>query len=169
MKKIVLGLLFIPFIARTQELKENKVDEFTKDSIKTTTWQALDVKGSMTFNYRVVKKNTDVALEMKLITGKVLSIEKDAKLMFILAGTDSTIWIENDEYKISCNGCGAYNLFGSNAEGIDVFYNVPDNVLSMLLSNRVAKYRIYTSAGYIESDVREPKAAVFQKSFALVQ
>jgi hypothetical protein len=60
---------------------------------------------------------------------------------------------------------------GSNAEGIDVFYNVPDNVrsISMLLSNRVAKYRIYTSAGYIESDVREPKAAAFQKSFALVQ
>lgn len=169
MKLALLALLCIPLFSKSQELKENKIDEFTKDSVKTTTWQTLDVSGSNTFNYRIVKKNADAAIEMKLITGKVVSIDKDAKLMFVLAGSDSIIYLQNDQYKISCNGCGSYNLIGSKAEGIDVFYPVPENVAEILLSYRVAKYRIYTSDGYIESEVREPKAATFQKCFALIK
>lgn len=161
MKRILL-LSFISFslTVMSQELKENKVDEFTKNKVKKSSWELL-TKGSFRANsfrsfFRFSQINDAYYIDIKMmpISGGVYSISKGAELMFKV-DTGQIISLKNIDYTISCRGCGAKGFAGSEAMGTQTSYVISKDDLLLLKNKLIHKMRIYTNDGYMEEEISD--------------
>lgn len=171
MKKIVY-ILLIPFSISLnsfgQKLIENKVDEFTKKSVKRTTWSKLVWTPSIYMHSQVSKINEDYSFSIKLMHNKTaFSINEGDEIMFILEN-DSVMKFPSVKYAITCRGCGSVDFIGASDPGIETHYLLNKSQLEYLSDNKIKKMRIYTSKGYIESEVKSKPAATFSKQIELV-
>lgn len=164
-------LIFLSAISGTwaQKLEENKKDEFTNNVVKRTSWEPLKQTMKDYYFFRITKINevTYFDFKMMVIGGKVFSINKGQELMFKLSN-DEIVKLSNLEYTISCKGCGAKGLSGSEAEGIQVSYIIEESLLEKLKSGLVVKLRVYTTDGYREEDIKEKNAATIKAALTLV-
>ena len=168
---LISTLLFgLSFSLAGQVLEENKVDEFTKHSVKRTSWETLN--SSMKFNaYFRISKIDDLIyfdLKMSIGVGEVFSIKKDQELMFKLAN-DSIVSLPNLEYALTCKGCGAKGYMGSAAHGIQVSYPINIKQIDLLKKEKVIKARVYTSTGYVEDELKDKNALKIKKALSLVE
>jgi hypothetical protein len=175
MKKIILLVTLITVIIGNafqlygQTLEEDKVDEFTNNSIKRTSWETLNMSMDFTAYYRISSINNQKYFDLKLMIGaKVFSINKDQELMFKLENGEF-VKLPNLEYSITCTGCGAIGFSGSQAQGAKIMYPIDDAQFEMLKNNTVVKVRIYTSDGYVEDETKEKYAIKMQKAIKLVE
>ena len=150
-----------------QKLEENKTDEFTKNSVKRTSWETLCSSSVANAHFRVSLINEYKTFDLKLMINKVFSIDKDQELMLKLANGD-VVKLQNLKYTITCNGCGATGFVGSEAEGIQVDYPLDKDQVEQLKANKVVKVRIYTNDGYVEDDVKDKNAEKIIKSLQLL-
>jgi hypothetical protein len=150
-----------------QKLDENKTDEFTKNSVKRTSWETLSSSSVANAHFRISLINEYETFDVKLMINKVFSIDKDQELMFKLANGD-VVKLQNLKYTITCNGCGATGLAGSEAEGIQVVYPLAKEQIEQLKANKIVKVRIYTNDGYVEDDVKDKNAEKIIKSLQLL-
>lgn len=177
-KQVVLKImmLFISFttsLTLAQTLEENKVDEFTNDSVKRTSWETLNKTMSFTAFYRISRVNDNNFLELKLMINegtklKTFSIGKEQEIMFKLENGE-VVKLANLEYAITCTGCGARGFGGSTGQGIQVTYLMGKEEFDKLKNNAVVKVRIYTSDGYVEETIKEKNSKKIPIMLKLVE
>lgn len=172
MKKSILLFLIILFYCSLffgQELETDEVDEFTGSKIKTTTWKTYYAGFSQSWIYtRMRRVNDSYFIQLKLIEKDLyFSINTDDPLMIKLKNED-VIKLFTQEYEITCRGCGSIGLLGSALQGIHVSYFIGIKDLHTLLTNEVEKIRIYTSAGYIEKEIKSKNNIFLQNQIELV-
>lgn len=154
-KYLLLIFAIITSLSLTaQELLENKVDDFTKKSIKRTSWEKLMYGMSGTAFFRISKIDDNYYFDLKLMNNRIFSIPENAELMFKLEN-DSIYSISNIKYAITEKGAGAIGFAGSAAYGIQTSYiSKNDWNFSTLKKHIPVKFRIYTSDGYIEEEIK---------------
>lgn len=167
MKTILLACLLIPVMSFAQKITEDKIDEFTKSSVKRTSWDKLFSTMKATSHIRVSKINGIVYLNLKLMDGSVFSMDENAKLM-LKSTSDSIVTLYNLKFQITCRGCGAPGFGGSAAEGIDVSYVIDQDQAEYLKTHPLNKVRIYTSEGYIEEQVKSKNSDLLSSQLKLV-
>ena len=150
-----------------QSIAEDKIDEFTKTSIKRTSWESLTSSIIYTSYFRFSKINDDFFLDIKLIDGNVFSIDEGQKIMFKLSN-DKILALQNLEHQITCTGCGAKGFVGSTGQGIQVSYPLNKENFDMLKEYDVLKIRIYTSEGFREGDLKTKNLKKFKKGLSLI-
>lgn len=103
-----------------------------------------------------------------MMLNSVIAISEGAKLMFIM--DDKSIYELNSlSYEISSRGAGATGVSGSNTPGINIQYiSNEDEDFTVLRDKLVAKMRIYTTDGYIDSEIEESDAKVLQNAIILI-
>lgn len=152
-----------------QEIAENKIDEFTKDSVKRTSYEALNNSSNFTASFRISKINGTEYFDLKIMLGgSVFSIGKGQKLMFKLYN-DSIVELSNIEYSLSRKGCGAKGFIGSAAEGVKTSYLLGKNEHAIFAEHKIIKLRVYTTNGYVENDIKEKNALTLQKALKLIE
>lgn len=170
MKRLLLFIAFatISAIASAQELKENKIDEFTKLALKRTSYETLVQNFKMNLFIRGSKIDSTTYLDIKLmIGGKVFSIQENADLMLMLEN-DSIVTLKNLKFALSCKGCGAKGFAGSAAEGVQTSYVIDDAELKALTTHNIKKIRIYESDGYLEDEIKEKRSELLKKTLLLL-
>ncbi len=162
-----LLLLSKPIAAQT--LADNKIDEFTNDTIARTSWEHLNYSMKFTAFFRITRINDNVQFDLKLMlgSGAVFAIDKDQEIMFKL-DCGEFVKLQNSAYTITCTGCGAKGFAGSGAQGIKTSYFISKEELTKLRNYKVVKMRIYTTDGYLEADVKSGTAEKISKAIKLI-
>lgn len=169
-KKTFLFLLLMTAFAISygQKLEENKVDDFTKSTIKRTSWETLNSTMKFTAFFRVSKINDAEYFDLKLMMlNKIFSITEGQEIMFKF-DDDEILTLKNSKTAVTCTGCGARGFSGSAAPGISVSYQMNKEQKALLATKKITKIRIYTSDGYIENDLKEKFDESIKKSVVLV-
>jgi len=164
----ILLLLTTNFIL-AQTIEEDKIDEFTKNSIKRTSWETLtnpSFNGNFASYVRISKINSTFYLNFKMWNNGIFSILKDDNLFFKLKN-DSIVTLFANESTISCRGCGSKGMAGSDAFGVKVNFNLDSKDIELLKGSEIEKIRIYTTGGYLEKAVKERFSEVIKKELML--
>lgn len=169
-KTALLGLLvFFGVLTFGQTLEKNEVDEFTNNSVKRTSWETINMTMKFTAYFRISKINDNTYFDLKMMIGtSVFSINKGQELMIKLSN-DNIVKLPNLEYAITCRGCGAKGLSGSEAQGIQVSYPISKEQIEQLKSGTGNKLRIYTNDGYVENDMKAKNYNKIIKALSLVE
>lgn len=170
MKQTLLFLIILFCISAKsfgQKLEENKIDDFTKDSIKRTSWESLYSTISGNAHYRFSLVNDNETFDFKLMLDRIFFIDKDMQIMFKLQNGD-IVTLNNLEYTFTCKGCGATGFIGSEAQGIEVSYPISKHQVEKLKAGKIVKVRVYTSDGYLDENVKEKNAAKIIASLNLL-
>lgn len=171
MKKLFTILLIIAINSTfySQVLKENKIDEFLKLEVKTTSWEQLTSKSARNLIYfRICKSDNNYFFDFKFINRDVFSVSENDVLM---------LKFDNDNiYSLYCIksstttiGGGAIGFWGSQAYGINVTYQSnQDKELTLLSKHKVTKIRFYKSNGFVEEDIKPQYAQKIINAINLV-
>lgn len=167
---IIFGVTSLTFGLHGQSLEENKVDEFTNNAVKRTSWELLcfSMKNNFTSYFRISRINEYNYFDLKLMIGGIFSIDKDQEIMFKLDNED-IVKLLNLKYEVTCKGCGAIGLSGSNVQGINVSYTLDEEQFEMLKNHEVVKVRIFTNDGYVEGDTKRKHVKKIPKALELVE
>lgn len=160
------AILFIIKIS-AQTIEENYTDDFTNNKIIRTSWEVFSRNPDLNGYLRISKINNKTYLDLKLFTG-VVSMEKGSEFMLKLTN-DSIVKLAANETVISCLGCGAIGLLGSQAYGLNVSFELAEEIIALLFQKPVKKARIYFRTGYREADIKEKFGDVIQKLLSLVK
>lgn len=168
--KGLIFLLFTPLLIRAQQIAENKIDDFTHHKIVRTTWEPIIQKfgGRIIVHIRISEIDSTFFLDLKLMGMGVTSMQEGANLM-LKTDTDSIITLHNLKYQLTCSGCGAVGISGSEAEGLDLSFVLQRGAREFLIAHKINKIRIYTTDGYEEEEVPDKRARVFINELKLVQ
>lgn len=167
---LCLPLFLAAAAVHAQRLEQNEVDEFTGNKVERTSYEILVQNFTMNAFVAVINIDDEVyALKLKLmLSAAVHSIDKDD--IFYLKLKDGTIVeLRNSEYALSCTGCGARGFSGSQAPGTLTTWFLDNDKIEALRASPVASIRIYTSKGYIQSEVKEARANILSDELRLVQ
>lgn len=168
-KLLLLAAWVLPLCATAQKLVENKVDDFTKAKVKRTTWEPICREAGFYAYAKASSINDQNILSIKFMgKGSVYSISEKDQIMIMLQN-DSIISLNCMKYTLSCKGCGATGLVGSNAYGISADYAFTSEQRDFLINNKVKKIRVYTSVGYSEGEIKEKFAETFIKELELIK
>jgi hypothetical protein len=173
--KILLPLLISPLFCISQKLTENQVDEFTKNTVKRTSWEPLSKTGRMYAHVRAAKINDKYSLDLKLmfkeglLYGTSVFAVKDGQNVMLKLDNDSIVKLDVLKYEISCRGCGAINLIGSDGQGVHLIMLLDKETVAYLSGNKVVKIRVYTTDGYTESDIKEKHQQSISSLFKLLE
>jgi hypothetical protein len=171
-----ISLLLIAFTATiycresaAQKIEENKIDEFTKNSIKRTSWDILVYKfnGSMYLHTRMSAINDSYYLDVKYLCQGGCSIGQGAELMLKLEN-DSIVSYKIPEGKVSCRGCGSTGIVGEDKDGLDLSFPISKDNLKLLSTQKAKKIRLYLSGGYVEGDISSSNAKSLAKQAFLI-
>jgi hypothetical protein len=165
---LVVTLCTLTQYVSAQKLREDKIDEFTSDTIRSTHFEVFCMNMKFMAQIAVTKINNRMALEVKLSTEESLrSIEKDEEFMIKLKN-GQVVKLLSNEFVQACKGCAAKGLMGSGADGIHAFYRIEPEQIQKLIESPVEKIRIYTHKGYMEGLIKESKAEIIQQQINLV-
>ena len=153
--KLLIIVFFLgTYLSIAQKIVKNETDEFTGSSIKQSDWNTLSMTRDLACYFRISQVNNKLRFDLKLnLAGKVFSIDKGQEIMFKLSNNE-IVKLENVKYTVTCNGCAAKGIVGSNTEGIQVTYYLTQEKLKLLTDNEVVKVRVYTSEGYVEDSIK---------------
>ncbi|QSW91219.1 hypothetical protein J0383_10540 [Flavobacterium endoglycinae] len=168
---IMISILFLNNFY-SQKLTENKIDEFTKQSIQKTSWETLfsTTKGTSYFRISKIDNILFVQLKFRLNEGfetKSFSIEKNQELMF-KTKEGEIITLKNLKSTVTCVGCGAISFNASQALGIEVSYQMSEEQFNILKNSFLEKIRIYTDIDYKEFEIKKKNALLFTNSLKLI-
>jgi hypothetical protein len=111
---VFCSLILTSSVSYGQKLAEDKIDKFTKNAVKRTSWEKLIGKGGMSSlytNYRISKINENYYFELKMMmNNKIYSVNENDKIIFLL-GNDETIVLTNNKFEIACKGCGLLDMW----------------------------------------------------------
>lgn len=165
-----LATTIIIFNCNAQILERNEVDEFTGNMVQKTSCETLVQNFKMVAFVSVMSVNDSTAfLELKLTIGpgRVHAIDRGG-IFFIKLSDNSIIELQNSEYSLSCTGCGSKGLMGSGSQGTRTTYILNKSNINKLRKANATKIRVYTTNGYIESDVNNNKSDVIKRLLNLL-
>jgi hypothetical protein len=171
MKQILLISIYLLIngYCYSQELIKNETDEFTKLQIKETSFEPIVQNFSMSCFLSVKKIDSTYYLQAAITIGpgNIHFIEKDASFYLKLVD-DRIVELKNIDYAISCKGCAYTGSFsGSRAEGTTTTYILSDENMKIISSSGIKKIRIYTSKGYVESEIKANRSNVLKNELLL--
>lgn len=171
MRKIIL-LLIVAYstFSYSQNLEENKIDEFTKKTSKKTSWEKLAFDSEVLSYFRVTKIDDKSYLEIKLtnLHGGHFVVDEGPKIMFKLSN-DSIYTLNNTKTTTTGIGDGSIGLFGMNAEGIYLTcFNPTDRNLKMLSEFKIIKIRLETTTRNLEYEIKNSYSKSVVKAVELV-
>lgn len=169
-KSFIIFILLLTVNTLTgQTLKENKVDDFTNNSVKRTSWETLNYNSKFSAYFRISKINESCYLDLKFSNNsmKVFSVDKGNELMFKLEN-DKIIKLLNLKYTISDRGVAAKGIVGSDLHGVLISYLIDKEQIQSIKSNIIVKTRIYTNESYVESDMKTKNYNKIKKALQLV-
>lgn len=166
---IVLVLSATPFLAPCQKLAENKIDEFTKQVIKRTSYEVAVQKSNFSFFVRISKVDSLESVDIKMISGdqKIYSISSGMEIMLMLENGE-IIALKGLRSVVSCKGCGARGSSGRSTFGIENSYGLDVQSRNKLLFAKVKKLRIYTADGFVESELNDKYSTVIGELIFLI-
>ncbi len=172
-KTILIFTILFSLQGFAQTLQENKTDDNTKSAVKRTSWEKLVYQlNSVKFTcyFRFSKIDSSYFMDIKLVNGgNEFSIDKNNKLMLRLSN-DTLYTLFNTTYVTTSAGAGAVGSAGSQGLGIQTsYFSVKDKTFKMLERFPIKKFRIYTSDGYLESDVLDRFSAIVIASIKLLR
>jgi hypothetical protein len=170
MKKCLLLACFIPLFAQAQKIVENKIDDFTHDSVRVTSWDPLvnTFGPNMKMRTRVSAVGENLFLGVALVrSGPDMEMTEGASLMFRTEG-GKIITLRNSKDQFSCTGCAARGIYGAEAPGLLLLFPVSRDDMRVLAAQRVAAVRIDLADGYWEHDVKNKLAEKLQKQIGLI-
>lgn len=171
MNKVIAIIFFclLQFFGISQTITENNIDEFTKNKVVRTTWEPICKSKNIYAHVRGSKINDIYTLDIKIMNGgSVFAIKNGPNIMF-KSISDSVIVLDVPKYEISCRGCGAINIIGSDGQGVALYIPIEKEVVEYLIKNPVKKMRIYTTDGYVESDLKEKFQETLSNIFRLIK
>lgn len=155
-------LLPLTHFGQSSIFSEEKVDDMTGQIVRNTNWISLKKEMVKMYYSRLCQIDSIVFFDLKVSTGNVVSIDKDAK--FILKFSDnSTMILYNYQYLISSAGQGAIGLLGAQAQGINPKFVLTKKQLETLAQKDIVKIRLYLEKGYIETKINKSKAQELKK------
>ena len=165
MNKFILNFILILFISNiySQKIKRDIIDEFTDSRIIETSWERMGLGGF----YRFKKVNGTYYFNFKYPRMNVFSVAEGAKLILKLED-GSRLTLFNSEYEISSIGAGAIGLVSSGTWGVSIYYPVTELELKIFEKINVEKYRIYTSLGYNDIEMKSKHSKKLKKSALLI-
>ena len=171
MRKLItlFALLLCCMVASAQKIDEMKVDEFTKDTIKTTSWEIFYQSFTYTNHFRLVKINGTKILELKfMLSNAIFSVDKK-DVLYLKLENDSIISFNPARYIVTERGAGAIGLNGSGTYGADIDY-IPGSYsyFNTLKNVDVVKIRFNTSSGYYEFEINKKNSAKIKKAFTII-
>lgn len=161
MRKFILLSFYciIPFLGiNAQKISINKIDKFTKKRVVETSFERIS--NSNPTNLNILTKRVWIAfgkyddteyLRLKWCTISVLSINKDAEIIF-LDNEGNTYTFKNAEYQISESGKGTAGAFGTGLQGLDIFAY---GDISSLEGKNITDMRIYTTDGIVDFEINK--------------
>jgi len=170
MRKVYL-ILFTLFTAfcNAQKISEDYIDEFTKNHVKRTDWEALTFEIKAVTSYRFSKIDNQYFLQLKIMLGDVyFSINENDELMLKFTN-EEIVTLKNIKSTTTCVGCGATGFNGSQSQGINVSYNISNEQYQLLTQNSISKIRIYTNKSYIDLEIKKKKADILQNALKLIK
>lgn len=163
-------LFSFSLIAFSQTIIEERIDEFTGDTIVRTSWETLHAGFDFASYFRVTWINSDFYFELKLMVagGKVFSINKNDEI--ILKFNDGSIMkINAMKYGITSIGAGARGLSGSNAMGLEMNYFLQNRNIKILDKKLIEKMRIYLTDSYIECKLSKRNSKKIQNAVKMLE
>ena len=145
MKYLMIAITFLTVsFTHGQTLKENKVDEFTKNTVKRTSWEPIAKTTSIYGHVRGSKINNIYYLDLRSMFngGEVVGIKEGPVVMFKM-NTDSILTFNNLKHTVACKGCGAINIIGSDGYGVELNIPLTNEQIDYLTNNKITKIRIY--------------------------
>lgn len=73
-----------------------------------------------------------------------------------------------NEYAITCRGCGATGFMGSEAQGLNVSFDVSPSQLQQIYDSVPTKLRLYTSEGYTECPIKQKQVDNIKETIYLI-
>lgn len=148
-----------------QKIVKDEIDEFTGSRITVTNY----ISFSDGFTCALHKVNNTIILKTTYNCGdKVYSMEKGADLMLKLEN-DSIITLNNEEDAVAeywSLNLGKTFIWHFSLKTI---YIIPDEVYTLLKTNKIRMVRFYTTDGYITETVSEKRAKKILKLFSLLK
>lgn len=169
MKYLILLVILLPANLTAQKLVENKIDDFTKKSIKRTSWETVCKKGSFWTYARCSKIDSSRYMTFRIMSDKKIYVVDEGNELLLKMANDSIISLKSIKRAISCRGCGSIGLIGSAAEGIEVEFYIPESKFFYMLENKIAKMRLQGNGGYIEAEMKSSWADVLIKELELIK
>lgn len=165
---LTLSILFFSLTVFSQ-YTERHVDEFTKTSSIRSFYARLVGNGPLTTlqtRYRLHwNQQISHIFELKIRRGGLFfTISASQPLMFLM-DDGSTVTFYNRQSEISCIGCGAIGLPGSDQLGITALYSMNKEDIKTLATKRVKNVRIYTDQGYVERKISSNHSHTLQLTF----
>ena len=157
-------LLFISVILQAQKLDGHYIATVTRDTIVTTKWNTLDKSENILLSFRMVKHNSQFALELKFNfgDGPVFSVTKgDSVMIKFISGWGFSLYAK--ESVVSKVGLSSYSgsMSGAVTQGIYVIYPLTIGQLASFKSETIQKIRLYTSRGFDNFIFPESKYTCF--------
>ncbi|MGM0641929.1 MAG: hypothetical protein ACQESN_10970 [Thermotogota bacterium] len=152
-----------------QKIKQREVDEFTKNKVVRTSWETINADLKFTCSIRGAIINESYYLDFKIMMGMggVFAVP-DGESIMLLLDNDEVIEIINPEHIVSSTGAGATGIMGSGTHGVYLSCKVTEKQLRNIINSSIAKIRIYTTDGYVESEINNRKAKKADKIIELI-
>jgi hypothetical protein len=169
--KIIFAFLLLcsTAVLSAQNLEKNEIDEFTGNTVKRTSWETFNNNTGFYGHFRISKINNSYFFDLKMMIGNsVFSINQNDELLFKLSN-DDVVTLNNIEYSLACIGCGAKGFAGSQGYGVNTSYPISIEQIEQLKNSDIVKIRIYTSKGYVESDIKAKHASKINKALTIIE
>lgn len=165
----IFAVILSFFIAHAQKIDEMKVDEFTRDTIKTTSWEIFYQSFTYCNHFRVVKVNNAKFLELKFLLNNAIFSVNTKDILYLKLENDSILSFNPMQYVITERGAGAIGINGIGTYGADIKY-IPsiNKYFDNLKTYNVVKIRFNTSDGYYEFDISKKNSAKIRKALTII-
>lgn len=161
MKKLTLilftFLMVLTFKSFGQKLEVNKTDDFTKKSVKQTSWETLFQTFKGMAYFRISVTDTTATFDLKFQNDKMNTGMKGDQLMFAM-DNGQVVTLTNLEDAFSCRGCGARGINGSGTLGIQMTFALSKDQIQKLKTGKITKMRIGFTTGAFDEDVKAKNA-----------
>jgi|GEM_PF-4817439 len=176
MKRILLVVFMLPLLCNGQSIRlstlaENRVDEFSHDTIATTYWHTLShgtISDPLNISFRICRTNNSYSVEIKMMdAGTKTVVPKNAAFEISLENGE-LVTLYNSEYQAICRGCGAINYNGNDAPGITLIYPLNKADIVSLQRSYISKLKLYSAEGYWHKRVNERNSELFMNYLELL-
>jgi hypothetical protein len=175
MKRVLLVVFMLPFLCNGQSIRlstlaENRVDEFSHDTIATTYWHTLShgtISDPLNISFRICRINSSYSVEIKMMdAGTKTVVPKNAAFEISLENGE-LVTLYNSEYQGICRGCGAINYNGNDAPGITLIYPLNKADIVSLQRSYISNLKLYSAEGYWHKKVNERNSELFMNYIEL--
>jgi hypothetical protein len=169
MKKITLTCLILLGIGTglsSQEWTKSYLDTLTGDTIRITQWQNIIKKSDLMLNFRVVKVNADMYLDLKFHLGRMDTFAvSDTNSAWIVFSDGTNIHLRNEVNDSATKGGGSIDGLGATERDIWTRYPIGQESFLILQSKFISYIRISTSRGITEAVIIPDAATSIGNAF----